>query len=421
MPGPNDIFGAIQRILTTPLPGQGGGQAAPATGGSAVDQVLNGLAAEYTIPGLFENRAAWVRQAQLALEKTNGDVKAALAALAGAAGLKPIVAGLGPQETAGAYTPAEQEMIDKLADANRPGADIIPLSQLQQMGVPQDQLMTAFLRQFGITQPTAGRYDTAADTSNAAANMLQALTQQEAQREAARQNVVGNQQSAFENQYAPLNYGLNLQNAATSQGNSLTSAYNALTGAQYQSGVLQGQAGNLLANLAQAYGGLANTQYELGLNLLGNPRNAIPALLMSAGQQGRTGFENFNVSRLLGIDPAQIAQMFNQAIAAANAQLTTAAQPPPFNLQAMLSGLQAQAAAAAAAAPRFVPAVAPDRGAAEVNRPAPVAQPAQQPAPLPAPPRPTAAAPSLVDALNAALTQFGPEAFYGAYTGSPGG
>ena len=98
-------------------------------------------------------------------------------------------------------------------------------------------------------------------------------------------------------------------------------------------GGLQAQAGGGIGNLASLLGQLGTAessetrqltelltqallqQEQLGLEIAGNPRNAVPAFLLGQGAEGN--LPEFDVSRILGLNPDSLGGLFDQAAASA--------------------------------------------------------------------------------------------------------
>lgn len=250
-------------------------------------------------------------------------------------------------------------LINQLLGSNQNTPAAFSLEQLQGLGLSPDAAQAALLEQFGLNSGYGGYGgggDTASAQTNASANYMNALTN--AARQRADQSyqegqllVQQGQLDLAEQQFAASEYWTGVANdlsqrqfqleAAATPAQIATSMFNAQTTDAAQRGALELGAGNTYSGLASLLGSLATTQAQMGINLLTTPRNAVAAFLLGQGSDPSKAaqFGQFNVERLLGINPAQIQDMIAGAVSAAEAARTRADTPNTINLQTFLDAL----------------------------------------------------------------------------------
>ena len=253
-----------------------------------------------------------------------------------------------------------------LADYLNGGGKYVGLSDIQGLGLTGNDAYNALLAQFGLDPESRAisAANSAAAQTNASANYMNALTNAAQQKatEAYQQGQLLVQQGQLdlaEKQFAASEYWTGVANdlsqrqfqleAAATPANIATQMYGAQESALQGRGALQLGSANTYSGLATLLGDLATTQANMGINLLTNPRNAVAAFLLGQGADPANAakFGQFNVQRLLGIDPAQIQAMIQNASQAAAQAQATSTQPQQIDLQTFLNNLQSAAAAAA--------------------------------------------------------------------------
>jgi len=244
---------------------------------------------------------------------------------------------------------------------NQPSA--FSLQGFIDLGLSPEQAQLALLKQFGLG--TNGGYsgETGSSVTNANANMMNAVTNQAQQRatEAYQQGqllVQNGQLDLAKEQFASAEYWTGVANDLSQRKFGVDTAQGvANTAGQYAQidsndragrGALELGAAGQYGNLATLMGNLATTQANMGISLLTNPRNASAAFLLGQGADPSKAaqFGNFDVQRLLGIDPAQIQNMINAASQAAEQAQSRAQQPSSLDLGSFLTALQNAATAA---------------------------------------------------------------------------
>lgn len=155
-------------------------------------------------------------------------------------------------------------------------------------------------------------------------------------------------------------------------GNLGVNNFSAVEDAIFNRGSLQARGAENYSNLTNILGNLGIAQQQLGLDIATTPRNAIAGFLMGRGQSGQ-GAEMFNPANILGINPAQIQQVIQQAMASAGQVGQNLPAMQQFNAGGIINGMvgaannAASTGAANAAGIRGVANQAPGRVAMDAN------------------------------------------------------
>lgn len=210
-----------------------------------------------------------------------------------------------------------------------------------------------------------GRYDTAADTLNSQANMMQAESDKAYKaaqsalamgnaEEAKRQFNISQQweakradAEAYNAQSGRMNAQTGQQNANTNQFNADVGRYGAMTDVANSAEASRNN--NMLnmsrgaanqTNLAQVLGSIADAQGKLGLQIASTPKNAIAGLMIGRGQQpGAAGA--YTPNNVLGFDPNSLTQAIQMAMQSSQQAMQMPA--PQFDLNGAMAGLQGMA------------------------------------------------------------------------------
>lgn len=243
------------------------------------------------------------------------------------------------------------QLQSEFAPGNVPAA--FSTQDLRDLGfTDSDLLQQAFLNQFGIGPGSQQQ----TNATNAESNRMNAITAAASQRaqQAYQQGQLAVQNGQLDlarEQFASSEYWTGVANdlsqrqfdleAAATPANIATQMFGAQESALQGRGALELGSANTYSGLASLLGGMAESQANLGVSLLTNPRNATAAFLLGQGADPDTAaqFQQFNVERLLGIDPAQIQEMVGLASQAAGAAQQRASQPQEINLQTFLDAL----------------------------------------------------------------------------------
>lgn len=149
------------------------------------------------------------------------------------------------------------------------------------------------------------------------------------------------------------------------------SNFSAIEDALLGRGNLSARGAENYSNLVNILGNLGVAQQQLGLDIATTPRNAIAGFLMGRGQSA-AGAEMFNPANILGINPAQIQQVIQSALASAS-QVGVLPAMEKFDAGGIISGMTGAANNAAstgsanAAGIRGVANQAPGRVAGDVS------------------------------------------------------
>lgn len=366
------------------------------------------------VAGFFDtNPAEWSAEQDEAFtefvrQSPEADVTELAAAFGQVAGFQPSVSGdpAGAAARAFGITPedavdANEGLLALLEQLGLTGGDFQTLQDFSGFGLGADDATDALRAQFGL--PSAGdveRAERGLDIAgiNAATGRINAIVNQELATaqilldqdmfEAAEVHLDrADALNKFSAAFVPLEFDLGARQVALQEGGVITDAFNALTSELSTRGQLEGVAGTGFTNLVSVLGNLAAEQQRLGLDILRTPRNAIPAFLLGLGQE--PGFEQFDVRRLLGIDPAGLQDVINQAISSFQGVRDVAGEPftaggEPFDLVKKIEELRTGAAGAATDVPQLADFLPADVEAGQIDDGAlPPVAPVEEPATAP--------------------------------------
>ena len=230
----------------------------------------------------------------------------------------------------------------------------------RQLGLSEDQAQAAALQQAGLAMTPyqaaqledqrLQRQQSAANTGASVGLGYAQLAASQARAEWEKAIAEGNlelaqQKQADYNHWQSVSAEFSALSQANSEANTGISAYNSLLGERNARTGAGFSAADVYGQLASLTGNLAVQQQQLGLDILTNPRNAIAGFLMGIGADPNSAgaFGDFNVQRILGINPAAINQFIADAAAAAQQAQQAANNPIDINLQDLITGLQDRA------------------------------------------------------------------------------
>lgn len=297
-----------------------------------------------SIPGDVKNLAnSLVRSVPAATDdQVVQSVLSALSSTQGQAAKDPVSEFLGGRGVSISGT--ADPYADLLAGLGGNTGDFLSLEQLAGLGLSPDQANDALLTQFGIGGPSLDIARQNANTSSANAAIAAASQRAQEAYQAAIAAVQAGELELAKQQFDAANYWQQVTNQFSAVGAG-TDIYNAETSNLATRGGLDVSAGNIYGNLVTTVGDLADRQARLGLDILTTPRNAVAGFLIGQGANPETAaqFGQFDVKRLLGIDPGQIQGLIDAATAAARTAQSRADKPATVDLQDLLSRLAAAA------------------------------------------------------------------------------
>jgi len=225
------------------------------------------------------------------------------------------------------------------------------------MGLTEEQAQAAALQQAGLTmtpyqaaQLEESRLQRAQSASNAGlssalgyAQIAAANARADADRAISEGNLdLARQKRSDENYWNNVAAQFSAGSQALGETNAGISAFNAQSNDRSSRTSGQLGAGNIYGELANLMGNLSVRQQELGLDILSNPRNAVAGFLMGIGGDpaSANAFGDFNVQRILGINPQSIQDFVGMAMQAAQQAQQQSQQPNSIDLNALLAGMQ---------------------------------------------------------------------------------